>query len=73
MNRKFVFVSGKFRWYVEFLMFFSAASLATAIALGVMKLLIDAMGVTTSFAVVVEVLVSFAVNFFVRKYFIFKG
>ena len=73
MNRKFVFRPGKFRWYAEFAMFFAAASLATAIALSVMKVLIDVFGMMTSVAVLVEVLVSFLVNFFVRKFFIFKG
>ena len=73
MNRKFVFRPGKFRWYTEFAMFFAAASLATAIALAVMKILIDTFGMMTTFAVVIEVLVSFLVNFFVRKFFIFKG
>jgi putative flippase GtrA len=73
LNRKFVFRPGKFRWYAEFAMFFAAASLATAIALSVMKVLIDVFGMMTSVAVLVEVLVSFLVNFFVRKFFIFKG
>ena len=73
MNRKFVFKPGKFRWYAELGMFFSAASLATIIALSVMKLLIDGFGVMTSVAVIVEIAVSFLVNFFVRKFFIFKG
>jgi putative flippase GtrA len=73
MNRKFVFKSGKFRWYVEFAMFFAVASIATALALLVMKMLIDWGGMMTSMAVVVEVVVSFFLNFFVRKFFIFKG
>ena len=73
MNRWFVFRPGKFRWYVEFAMFFGASALATVIALGTMKVLIDSFGMMTTFAVVVEVVVSFLVNFFVRKFFIFKG
>lgn len=73
MNRKFVFRPGKFRWYIEFAMFFAAASLATALALAVMKVLIDSFGMMTTFAVVIEVFVSFMVNFFIRKFFIFKG
>jgi len=73
MNRWFVFKPGKFRWYVEFGMFFGTSTLATVIALGVMKVLIDNFGLMTTFAVVVEVVVSFFVNFFVRKFFIFKG
>ena len=73
MNRWFVFKPGKFRWYVEFGMFFGTSTVATLIALGTMKVLIDSFGLMTTFAVVVEVLVSFLVNFFVRKFFIFRG
>lgn len=73
MNRWFVFRPGKFRWYVEFGMFFGTSTIATVIALGTMKVLIDSFGMMTTFAVVVEVMVSFFVNFFVRKFFIFKG
>ena len=72
MNRAFVFRPGKFRWYVEFSMFFGASALATVIALGMMKLLIDNFGMMTTLAVFVEIAVSFLVNFFVRKFFIFK-
>ena len=73
MNRWFVFKPGRFRWYVEFGMFFGTATIATAIALGVMKVLIDGCGMMTTLAVVVEVVVSFLVNFFVRKFVLFKG
>ena len=73
MNRWFVFKPGKFRWYVELGMFFGASTLATVIALGVMKFLIDQFGMMTTLAVVVEVIVSFFVNFFIRKFVIFKG
>lgn len=73
MNRWFVFKPGKFKWYVEFGMFFGAATFATIVAMGVMKLLIHYAGMMTTLAVLVEVVVSFLVNFFVRKYCIFKG
>ena len=73
MNRAFVFRPGKFRWYVEFGMFFGVAAIATAIALVVQSVLIKFMGVTTSAAVVIEVAVSFLLNFFARKFFIFRG
>ena len=73
MNRWFVFRPGRFRWYVEMGLFFCSSTLATVIALGVMKMLIDRMGMMTSLAVVVEVVVSFFVNFFIRKFVIFKG
>lgn len=73
MNRSFVFKPGRFNWLVEFGMFFGAASLATLIALGTMKVLIDTFGIMTTLAVFVEVLVSFFVNFFIRKFIIFNG
>ena len=72
-NRAFVFRPGKFRWYVEFGMFFGVAAIATAIALVVQSVLIRFLGVTTSAAVVIEVAVSFMLNFFARKFFIFRG
>ncbi len=73
MNRLFVFRPGKFRWYVEFFLFYGAAAFATVFALMVQSLLIHFGGVTTSFAAVIEVFVSFLVNFFTRRFFIFKG
>ena len=73
MNRVFVFRPGKFAWYKEFGMFFGAAAGAMALATGISWVLINWVGLQTTAAVVIEVLVSFLVNFFVRKFFIFKG
>lgn len=73
MNRLFVFKPGKFRWYVEFALFFGVAALATVVALGAQSLLIKYFGMMTTAAVIVEVLVSFLMNFFIRKFVIFKG
>ena len=73
MNRWFVFRPGKFRWYVEFGMFFATSTVATVIALGVSSALIGWFGLMTTLAVLIEVVVSFLVNFFVRKFYIFKG
>ena len=73
MNRAFVFRPGRYRWYAEFAMFFGTAAFATVAALVVMKVLIDGFGMMTTLAVAVEMVVSFAINFFVRKFFIFKG
>ena len=73
MNRAFVFRPGKFRWHVEFAMFFGAATVATLVALGLSSALIRWCGLMTSLAVALEIVVSFLVNFFVRKFFIFKG
>ena len=73
MNRTFVFRPGRFSWYAEFMMFFGAALVATLVALGLSSALIRWCGLMTTIAVAVEVVVSFLVNFFVRKFFIFKG
>ena len=73
MNRWCVFKPGKFRWYVELAMFFGASTVATVIALGLSSALIGWFGLMTTLAVFIEIVVSFFVNFFVRKFFIFKG
>ena len=73
MNRAFVFRPGKFRWHVELAMFFGTATVATLVALGLSSALIRWCGLMTTIAVAIEVAVSFLVNFFVRKFFIFKG
>ena len=73
MNRLFVFKPGRYRWYVEFGLFFGVAALATVVALGVQSLLIKYAGLMTTAAVIVEVVVSFFFNFFIRKFVIFKG
>jgi len=73
MNRWCVFQPGKFKWYVEFGMFFMTSLVATVIALGLSAALIRWAGLMTTLAVVIEIIVSFFVNFFVRKFFIFKG
>ena len=54
-------------------MFFGVAALATVVALGVMKWLIETCGMMTSLAVAVEIAVFFVFNFFMRKFLIFKG
>ena len=73
MNRLFVFRPGKFAWYREFALFFGAAAGAMALATGLSWVLINWVGLQTSAAVVIEVVVSFVVNFVARKFFIFKG
>ena len=73
MDRWFVFKPGKFRWYIEFAMFFGAATLATVIALGLSSALIHFAGLMTSAAVLIEIVASFLINYFVRKFVIFRG
>lgn len=72
MNRIFVFTPGKFSRCREFLLFFGTSAFTTFLALAVMKALIDCFGMMTTLAVFVEVVVSFLVNFSIRKFYIFK-
>ena len=72
LNRAFVFRPGKFLWYVEFAMFFGVAALAWAIATGLSALLIHFCGMMTTIAAILEIVVSFLLNYFSRKFFIFK-
>ena len=72
LNRAIVFRPGKFLWYVEFAMFFGVAALAWAIATGLSALLIHFCGMMTTHAAILEVLVSFLLNYFSRRFFIFK-
>ncbi len=73
MNRLFVFKPGRHVWYMEFLLFFGVSLIAVGIGLGIQTLLIKCFGWQTSFAVFVEILSSLAINFIVRKLFVFKG
>ncbi len=73
MNRAFVFRPGKFAWHVEFAMFFGAAAMACAIATALSALLIHVCGMMTTQATILEVAVSFLINYFSRRFFIFKG
>jgi putative flippase GtrA len=73
MNRMFVFKPGKFPWYAELVMFFGASTLAMVISLFVMKVMIDQLGMMTTVAGLLNVLISFMINFFVRRFFIFKS
>ncbi len=72
MNRMFVFKPGRFSWYAELAMFFVASSLAMVISLFVMKFMIDQLGMMTTVAGLLNVIIAFMINFFVRRFFIFK-
>lgn len=73
MNRLFVFRPGKYRWWTELTMFFGASGFAVFIATLISWFLIHQMGLMTSAAALIEVFVSFVINYTIRKFFIFKG
>lgn len=72
MNRTFVFHKGRYSAVKEFGLFIGVSGLAMALATGLGSLVIRLFGLMTSLAVVGEIVISFALNYFFRKYMIFK-
>ena len=73
MNRLFVFKPGRHAWWLELAFFFAVSLIALGVGLAVQTVLIHLAGWTTSAAVFLEILSSLAINFVVRKFFVFKG
>jgi len=73
MNRLFVFNTGKYKWYVEFGLFFVTDLAAAVVAVAVQSVLIDWLLISTTVAMIFEIVVSFAVNYMIRKKVIFNG
>lgn len=73
LNRAIVFRAGKYPWYKEFGFFLAVSGLAMAVATGLCGILISSFGMMTSLASVIEVVISFVFNYFLRKFVIFKG
>ncbi|MGN0855517.1 MAG: GtrA family protein [Kiritimatiellia bacterium] len=73
MNRWFVFRTGKHVWYIELALFSAVSGLAMVVATGIGGVLIHRWGLMTTFAFVGEVILSFVINFVIRKFVIFKG
>lgn len=72
MNRNFVFKPGRFHWVAELGMFFVVSGGAVLFGMLVGALVIALFGLATTTAVVFEVLSSLLLNFFMRKFFIFR-
>ena len=72
MNRTFVFKPGRFHWAAELGMFFMVSGGAVLVGMLVGALAIKWLGLATTTAVVFEVLSSLLLNFFMRKFFIFR-
>ncbi len=72
LNRKYVFTPGRHGLVVEYLLFLSGSGLAILIGNAIIYFLILLTGAETSYAIIVNVLVSVALNFVVRKFIVFK-
>lgn len=73
LNRRFVFKPGRHHWFLEWLYFLAGSGFAVVCGSLAIWWLVKFFGVETSYSFVVNVLVSVAVNFVVRKFFVFKG
>lgn len=72
-NRAIVFRPGRFRWYVEFALFYGVSGAAAGIAILLQSMMIRYFGMMTSAAFAIQICTSLALNFFARKYLVFKG
>ena len=73
MNRAFVFKPGRYKWYIELAMFFAVAASAMGLATLTSGYCIYKWGMMTTLAAFIEIAVSFVMNYFLRKFVIFKG
>lgn len=73
LNRRYVFEPGRHNWFVEYLLFIAGSGFAILVGNVAIWTLVKYHGMQTSYSFAVNVLVSVAVNFVVRKFFVFKG
>lgn len=73
LNRKFVFTPGRHNVFAEFAYFFAGSGFAIACGSAAIWAFVKFYGMTTTYSFVINVGVSVAVNFVVRKFFVFKG
>ena len=73
LNRKYVFMPGRHHWFVEYLLFLAGSGVAILCGSAVIWVLVRFYGLQTSCSFAINVVVSVAVNFVVRKFFVFKG
>ena len=73
LDRRFVFTPGRHRWYTELALFFVGSAFAVACGSAAIWILVKFAGMHTTYSFLVNVLVSVAVNFAVRKKLVFKN
>jgi putative flippase GtrA len=73
LNIFWVFKSGRHHWLVEIGLFYLVSGISVIIGSSLMGYLIHHFGMITTFAFSANVIVSFMINFILRKYVIFKG
>ena len=73
MNIVWVFKPGRHHWLIEIGLFYLVSGISMVIGSSVMGWLIRYLGIMTTLAFIANVIVSFLINFVLRKYVIFKG
>ena len=72
-NRWFVFKPGRHHAVIEFLLFLAVSAVSMTVGTTLMGVLIKQFGVQTTYAFGANILSSLAINYVMRKFFVFKG
>ena len=72
-NILLVFKSGRYKWYIEILLFYAVSGVSFLIGTTGQKLLIDHLGMMTTLAFAANIIASFMINYVMRRFVIFKG
>jgi len=72
-NRWFVFRPGRHHVAIEFLLFLAVSAVSMVIGTTLMGVLIQRFGIETTYAFGANILSSLAINYVMRKFFVFKG
>jgi len=72
-NRWFVFKPGRHHVVIEFLLFLGVSAISMVVGTTMMGVLIKQFGMQTTYAFGANILSSLAINYVMRKFFVFKG
>lgn len=72
LNRLFVFRPGRHHVVLEFLLFMAVSAISVGIGSVLIWILVSRFGIHTTYAFGANVLSSLAINFLMRKFFVFK-
>lgn len=73
INIYWVFVPGRYPWFVEIALFYLVSGVAIAIGTAIMGMLIRRYAMLTTYAFASNLVVALMINYAMRKFFIFNG
>lgn len=73
LNRRYVFTPGRHSLFVEYLLFLAGSGVAILFGNAAIWFLVKFCAVQTTFSFAVNVILSVAINFVVRKFIVFKN